>query len=97
MRQTIKGVVGNISDVITMKRNVKGSQDIKKKIITLLTPDGQRLYIDVINKKMNLFKEQDIKKFSVIEVEYLFKGTDVGERKFNNVYAVDIKIINIPL
>ena len=52
MTQKIIGLVTEISDPVIMSRKEVKSRDIKKITLTIITTDGQKLYVDLINEKI---------------------------------------------
>jgi len=88
MAQIIRGVVGEIGKPIAMKR---GDKTMKKVALTIQTPDGQKLFVDLINRKIKFLKEESITKFSMVEIDYSFKGTTSGDKRYNNIFVNSIK------
>lgn len=89
----LRGVVKEISDIIHIRRN--NAPDMYKKVVTIVTQDGQKLFVDLINSRLNILEREEIVEGSVVDVEYLFKGSQKGDRKYNNIFCRDLKkIIN---
>ena len=87
----LKGTVHLIGDLIHIERN--GIPDLKKKVLTVETPDGQILYPEIRNGKLKMLESENIKQGSTVEIEYLFQGSEKNGKRYNNIYIYSIKTI----
>lgn len=80
----IKGTIISISKEIELKAgDVKPMQ---KKFVGLETADGQKLFLDLINKRIDLLKNINVGDY--VEVEFTFKGNDTAlGRIYNNLFC----------
>ena len=90
MSQKIIGLVTEISDPVIMSRKEVKSRDIKKITLTIITTDGQKLYVDLINEKIKFLTSENIKIHTAVSIEYLFKGTNKENVKYNNIFVNSI-------
>lgn len=90
MPQRINGLVTEISDPVIMSRKEVKSRDIKKITLTIITTDGQKLYVDLINEKIKFLTSENIKTHTAVSIEYLFKGTNKENVKYNNIFVNSI-------
>lgn len=70
----------------------KSRPDLYKKVVTIVTADGQKLYVDVINSRLKDL-EKGIDVSTIVEVHYSFKGSERDGKKYNNIYCNSIKRI----
>lgn len=82
---TLTGIVKEIGSLVHMKK--KTGPDLRKKVITVETVDGQVLYLDIINTRLKVLESEKIEVGSVVGVEYSFKGSERDGKKYNNIYC----------
>lgn len=82
----IKGIVTFIGELVHIKR--KGIPDLYKKVLTVETIDGQRLYPEVRNSKLRML--DDITENSRVKIEYSFQGSEKNGKRYNNIYVNNI-------
>ena len=69
------------------RRNTK--PDFSKKMVDLVTSDNQRLYCEIRNS--NIPKLERIEVDDVVLVEILFAGSEKNDKKYNNLYIINIQ------
>ncbi len=85
----LQGKITEIFNKITVKR--KGLPDFTKIVLCIVTPDGQKLYPELRNKKTKQLKSIDVSK--PVEIEYSFQGSEKNDKHYNNIYINKIKNI----
>lgn len=78
-------MVKNVGDLIHMEK--KNGPDLYKKVLTVETSDGQKLYVDVINIRLKSLENQNIQTGSIVDIEYSFKGSERDGKKYNNIFC----------
>ena len=71
-----------IGELVHIKR--EGLSDIYKKVVTLVTSDGQKLYPEIRNKKLTQLNVLNI--HDIVDLEYTFEGSQKGDKLYNNIY-----------
>ena len=84
-----KGTIMELSDLIIIPR--EGNKDLRKIMVTIETPDGQRLNAELRNQKIRLAKENKLQVKDKIEFAYTFQGSEKNGKRYNNIYIVEIK------
>ena len=84
----VKGMVLEIGDLIHTKK--ENNPDLYKKTLTIKTADGQKLYVDVINKRLKSLEKEDISEGVIVDLEISFKGSERDNKKYNNIYCNSI-------
>lgn len=92
-KNILRGYVINISDLVQIRRTTK--PDIFKKTLDIITEDQQKVFVEVRNTGIKELEREGIKKSSYVEIEYLFEGSEKGDKKYNNVVAKTIKLVSI--
>lgn len=88
----LKAKVLEIGELIYIKRD--NSPDMYKKMLVLETEDGQRVYPELRNKKLNLAEDFNIVEGDIVEIEYSFEGSEKNGKRYNNIYINSIKKCN---
>ena len=84
-----EAIVQEISSVINIER--KDNRDLKKIMITLETLDGQVLFAELRNNKIELMNKTRLAVKDKITVKFTFQGSEKNGKKYNNIYIMDIK------
>lgn len=87
----IIGNVTEIGDLEQIRRTTK--PDIFKRLITIETPDGQKLFGELSNNNIKLLEREGIEEGKTVEVDFLFRGTEKEGKKYNNIFINNIKVI----
>lgn len=87
----LQGTVTEIGSMIQIRRTIK--PDIYKKTITVVTPDNQKVFMEIRNTGIKELEREGIEMNSFVEVEYLFEGSEKDDKKYNNVVIKSIKLI----
>lgn len=87
----LQGTVTDIGNMIQIRRTIK--PDIYKKVITVITPDHQKVFMEIRNTGIKELEREGIEVGSSVEVEYLFEGSEKDDKKYNNVVIKSIKLI----
>ena len=86
----LKGIVTEIGDMVQIRRTTK--PDIYKKMITIITEDEQKVFMEVRNTGIKELEREGIKEFSRVDVEFIFEGSEKEDKKYNNVIIKSIKL-----
>lgn len=76
-----------ISEPQYFRRNKK--PDFTKVQIDLMTPDMQVFYAEVRNS--NIRQLNNIFVGDIVEVDYIFAGSEKDGKKYNNIYVLNIR------
>lgn len=87
----LKGKLQFIQDLQVIQRN--NAPELYKKMLTLETPDGQILYAELRNHKVNLIEKNDINVQDDVLVEFSFQGSEKNGKRYNNIYINSIQKI----
>jgi hypothetical protein len=87
----LKGTVHEVGELVHIKR--EGIPDLYKRVLTIETPDNQTLYAEVRNAKLKELEVEGIRQGSTVAIEFLFQGSEKGDKKYNNIYVHSIKSI----
>ena len=90
-KSTLQGTVTEIGDMVQIRRTTK--PDIYKRIVTVTTPDSQKVFLEIRNTGIKELEREGIEVGSFIETEYLFEGSEKDNKKYNNVVIKSIKLI----
>lgn len=63
--------------------------DFSKVMVDVKTSDGQKIYCEVRNSHIPTLNP--LKIGDIVEIEYIFAGSEKNDKKYNNVFIVDIK------
>jgi hypothetical protein len=85
----VEVVVHDISELITIER--KDNRDMKKIMVTLETTDGQVLFAELRNNKIDLMNKVKLAVKDKVTVSFTFQGSQKKDKKYNNIYIVTIK------
>ena len=90
MKNTIRvqGFVENISDIIEIDRGKKGK--LHKKVISLVTADGQKLFAEIRNKRIRQIDDQLIIVHTEVTMDILFQGSEKNGKRYNNLFIDQI-------
>lgn len=91
MKLILQGVVTEIGGITQIRRTTK--PDIYKKVISLETDDNQKVYMEIRNTGIKEIEREGIETGSLVEVEYLFEGSEKDGKKYNNVVIKTIKLL----
>jgi hypothetical protein len=87
----LKGTVHAVGDLIHIKRD--NIPDLLKRVLTVETPDGQVLYPELRNGKIKMIEKEGIVEGTLVEIEFLFQGSEKNNKRYNNIYIFSIKSI----
>lgn len=87
----LTGKVNVIGELEQIKR--QGIPDIYKRVLTIETDDGQILFPELRNRRLNLLDANSIATGNEVEVQYIFQGSEKNGKMYNNIYVSDIKNI----
>jgi len=77
----IEGIVVLIGDLIHIER--KNAPDLYKKVLTIETKDGQKLYPEIRNSKIKQL--DNIDENSIVNIKYSFEGSEKNNKRYNNI------------
>lgn len=88
----LAGTVEEISDVIQIRRLEK--PDLFKKVLTIKSLEsGQILYPEVRNTGLKVLETEGIEIGSLVEITFIFQGTEKDGKKYNNILIQTIKVL----
>ena len=87
----LKGTVTEIGDMVQIRRTTK--PDIYKKILAVETMDNQKVYMEIRNTGIKELEREGIDEGSLVEIEYLFEGSEKDGKKYNNVVIKNIRLL----
>lgn len=87
----LEGKVCEVGELVHIKR--KGIPDLYKRVLTIETADGQKLYPELRNQKLKLLDREQIDVNSIVSIEYSFEGSEKNGKRYNNIYINSIKTI----
>lgn len=88
----LTGTVEEISDIIQIRRLQK--PDLFKKVLTIKSfESSQILYPEVRNTGLKVLETEGIEVGSLVEITYIFQGTEKDGKKYNNVLIQTIKVL----
>ena len=86
----LKGTVTEIGNMVQIRRTTK--PDIYKKVLTLVTEDDQKVFMEVRNTGIKELEREGVIEFSKVVVEFMFEGSEKEDKKYNNVIIKSIKL-----
>ena len=87
----ISGTIIFIGEKEVIRR--KNLPKLHKRIIGVETLDGQKLYLELRQKRLNLIESEKLEINTYVNVEYTFEGTERNNKRYNNLYVQDIKSV----
>lgn len=87
----LQGTVTEIGDMVQIRRTTK--PDIYKKILAVETMDNQKVYMEIRNTGIKELEREGIEEGSLVEIEYLFEGSEKDGKKYNNVVIKNIRLL----
>lgn len=88
----LTGTVEEISDIIQIRRLQK--PDLFKKVLTIKSfESSQILYPEVRNTGLKVLETEGIEVGSLVEITFIFQGTEKDGKKYNNVLIQTIKVL----
>jgi len=87
--QSIRAQLSFIGELEIYSR--KSKMDYSKIMIDLITHDDQKIFGEVRNSKIPLI--QAFKKGDIVDVEYIFAGSEKNGKKYNNLIVVNLERI----
>jgi hypothetical protein len=84
----LKGTVQLIGEEVHIPR--KGIPDLYKRVLTVETADGQVVFPEIRNGKLRMLANEKIMEGSIVNIEFLFQGSEKGGKRYNNVYINSI-------
>lgn len=87
----LQGTVTEIGDMVQIRRTTK--PDIYKKILAVETMDNQKVYMEIRNTGIKELEREGIDEGSLVEIEYLFEGSEKDGKKYNNVVIKNIRLL----
>lgn len=88
-KETIKltGTLNAIGDLERIQRNSK--PDLHKKVLTFETTDGQVLFPEVRNRKLDLLDHINVG--DKVSIEIIFQGSEKNNKRYNNIYTCNVQ------
>jgi len=86
---TIRGTLNFIGKFERIERD--NNIDIVKKIISIITPDNQKLFLELRYKLTKILKIKEIGVGDPVEIEFIFQGSEKNGKRYNNLYVKTIK------
>ena len=87
----LQGTVTEIGDMVQIRRTTK--PDIYKKILAVETMDNQKVYMEIRNTGIKELEREGVDEGSLVEIEYLFEGSEKDGKKYNNVVIKNIRLL----
>ena len=87
----LQGTVTEIGDMVQIRRTTK--PDIYKKVLAVETLDNQKVYMEIRNTGIKELEREGIDEGSLVEIEYLFEGSEKDGKKYNNVVIKNIRLL----
>ena len=87
----LQGTVTEIGDMVQIRRTTK--PDIYKKILAVETMDNQKVYMEIRNTGIKELEREGVEEGSLVEIEYLFEGSEKDGKKYNNVVIKNIRLL----
>ena len=87
----LQGTVTEIGDMVQIRRTTK--PDIYKKILAVETMDNQKVYMEIRNTGIKELEREGMDEGSLVEIEYLFEGSEKDGKKYNNVVIKNIRLL----
>lgn len=84
-------MTGIVTDVSSLIRIPRKKADMYKKTLTITLKDGQRVFVDVMNKKLQMLMDENISINDIVKVDFTFKGIEKDGRKYNNIFCENIE------
>ena len=92
MGKTTTKIVGTLQ-LIGLREEIerKTAPTLLKKVLTIELDDGQVLYPELRNSKINLLEEEGINLRDRVYLEVSFHGSEKNSKKYNNIYINSIQ------
>jgi len=87
----LQGTVQLIDELVIVDRKSLGIPDLRKRVVTFETHDGQILFPEIRNRRLQLLDNITIG--DLVELSITFQGSEKNDKKYNNIYIHDIKKI----
>jgi phosphoribosyl-dephospho-CoA transferase len=84
----IQGTITNIEDEKNIQRKTKPT--LTKKVLTVETLDGQVLFMDIRNKRIEQLVLQNIQVNDLVNISYIFQGSIKDNKRYNNIFITTI-------
>lgn len=88
---TLCGFVEDIGEIQQIRRTTK--PDLLKRTISIVTEDGQKVYMEIRNSYIKELQREGVEKNSYVEVNYVFEGSERNDKRYNNIILKKIKLI----
>ena len=62
----------------------------RRSLVTIVTEDDQKLFLEIREAMLNKIQKLGIVYGDVVEIGFVFLGSQKGERKFNNLFLNSI-------
>lgn len=85
----VTGTITEIGELLHIQRI--NLPDLYKRVYTLETADGQRLFPEIRNVKLKLLDKNQIQEGDLVRVEFSFEGSQRGDKRYNNIYTNNIE------
>jgi DNA helicase TIP49 (TBP-interacting protein) len=82
---TTRAKILEVSDLQTISR--PKAPDLRKIILTVETPDGQKFFPELRNKLVDSFEIQEIREGDIVYLEFMFQGSAKRGNYYNNIYV----------
>jgi len=88
---TLCGFIEDIGEIQQIRRTTK--PDLLKRTISIVTEDGQKVYMELRNSYIKELQREGVEKNSYVEVNYVFEGSERNDKRYNNIILKKIKLI----
>ena len=69
----------------------KQNKPVSKRLLTVVTPDEQKLFVEVRGKVLERMQELNVSFGDIIEIGIYFSGSSKKDHKFNNICCVSFR------
>jgi len=87
----LEGFVEEIGPIVQIRRTTK--PDLLKKTLTILTEDGQKVFMEIRNTSIKELQREGIELHSLVRVNFIFEGSEKDDKKYNNILIRKIKLL----
>lgn len=85
---TISGTLEKIGELIHIPRR---TNDLYKRVLTIITPDNQKLFPELRNNKLSIL--DTLNEGDFVTIEFSFEGSEKNDKRYNNIFIYSITVL----
>lgn len=90
MQKNYFNVTGDLTQIGEEQEIDRGTNILRKRLLTIVTSDKQKFFPELRNNKLYLLESENLEVGDTVKIEFSFEGSEKNGKRYNNIFIASI-------